>query len=457
MLRTLPAFVLAVGLGVAVTGQEKAPPRPAGEAVTRAADVNFAEHIAPIVFNNCAACHRPGESAPFSLLSYGDVRKRGKLIQQVTEKRYMPPWHPAPGHGEFLHERRLSDEQIALIKRWVETGMAEGDASKLPKLPEFAEGWPLGKPDLVVTMEKAYTVPAAGRDIYANFALPVKLEEDKWITAIDLKPSSKGVVHHVLLFANSGGKKGGKGGKGGGGGGLAGGFGGGNSLGGWVPGTRAQHLPMDLAMPLPKGSNIALQTHFHPSGKAEQEKTSVALYFAKKKPERTLLSLQAPPFFGVTTGINIPAGTKDYTVKGKFQAPVDMEMISVMGHAHYVCESMKATATLPDGTTKPLIYIPRWDFNWQSTYLYKEPAKLPKGTVVDVVIKYNNSADNPANPFNPPQRIKWGTASTDEMGSVIFGCVAAKESDVAALQRGIRLQFINNLGGLIDSFVPKKK
>jgi hypothetical protein len=382
-----------------------------------------------------------------SLQTYDEVRKRGKMIQEVTQRRTMPPWHPEPGHGEFLNELRLSDEQIATIKRWVETGMPEGDANLTPKLPDFTDGWQLGKPDLVVTMDKAYTVPATGKDIYATFTLPVNLPEDKWVTAIDLKPSARSVVHHVLLFANNkkGGKGGGLGGLGGLGGGFAGGIGG-TSLGGWVPGTRAQHLPGDLAMPLPKGSNISIQTHFHPSGKEEQEKTTIALYFAKKKPERTLLSLQAPPFFGVASGINIPAGKKDYTIKGKFTAPVDMDVISVMGHAHYVCQSMKATATLPDGTSKPLIYIPHWDFNWQSTYMYKEPVRLPKGTVIDAVITYDNSADNSANPYNPPKNIRWGTASTDEMGSVIFNCVAAQESDAPALRRAITLQLLEMLG-----------
>jgi hypothetical protein len=433
------AILVAIGLHPLLQGQEKtAPPK----TVPVPDQVSFAEHVAPIVFSKCVTCHRPGEVGPFSLLTYEDVRKRGKMIQAVTEKRSMPPWHPAPGHGEFRNEMRLSDEQIAVIKRWVETGMAAGDPKKLPQAPEFAGGWQLGMPDLVVSMDKAYTVPATGRDVYANFVLPVNLPEDKWITAIDLKASAKSVVHHVLLFAN----KGAKGGKGGKGLGVLAGFGGGNSLGGWVPGTRAQHLPMDLALPFPKGSNIALQTHFHPSGKEEQEKTTVALYFAKQKPERTLLTLQTPPFFGVAAGINIPAGTKDYTVKGQFKAPVDMELISVMGHAHYVCESMKATANLPDGTSKPLLYIPRWDFNWQSTYMYKEPVKLPRGTAIDVVITYNNSADNPANPYNPPKRIRWGKASTDEMGSVIFNCVAAKENDAPALRQAIMLQLLNIVG-----------
>jgi mono/diheme cytochrome c family protein len=452
MTRALLAVALAGGLCLSLPGQETTPP---AKPANLPAEVNFAEHVAPIVFNNCASCHRPGEVGPFPLLSYQDVRKRGKLIQQVTQKRTMPPWHPAPGHGEFRDELRLSDEQIALIKRWVETGMAEGDARKLPRLPAFTEGWQLGKPDLVVTMTKAYEVPATGRDIYRNFVLPLNLTEDKWVTAIELRPSARSVVHHVLFFLDNTGKVRARDGQGGKPGFSGMSFGRGGSLGGWAAGGRSQHLPMGLAMPLPKGSDLILQTHFHPSGKVEHEKTTVGLYFAKKKPERRLLTFQAPPFFGILAGINIPAGAKDYKIKGKFRAPVDMELISAGGHAHYVCESMKATATLPDGSTRALLYIPRWDFNWQGNYLYKEAVKLPRGTVIDVEIIYNNSADNPANPFSPPKRISWGTASTDEMGSIIFGCVAARESDAPALQRGIRQQIISLEG--IGNFIPGKK
>jgi len=174
------------------------------------------------MFDKCVTCHRPDEVGPFSLLTYQDTKKRGKMIQLVTEKRTMPPWHPAEGHGEFRNVMRLSDDQLATIKRWVETGMAEGDVKLQPKAPEFESGWSLGKPDLVVSMEKAYSVPAVGRDIYANFTIPVNLPEDKWVTAVDLKASAKSVVHHVLMFAASANAKGGKGGAGGGAGGIGG-------------------------------------------------------------------------------------------------------------------------------------------------------------------------------------------------------------------------------------------
>lgn len=436
----LPCTVAIAALAVAgclcgfANAQDQAA-QPAKDAVAVPAAVNFAEHIAPIVFQKCATCHRPGEVGPFSLLSYADVRKKAKIIQSVTEKRSMPPWHPEPGHGDFRNERRLTDAQIAMIKKWIEAGTPEGDPAKLPKLPAFPEGWQLGKPDLVVTMDRPFQVPATGRDIYRNFVLPLNLTEDKWVTAIELRPTARSVVHHALYFLDTSGRSRGKESKTGPPGyGGAGFTVGARSVGGWAAGRTAEHLPLDLGLPFPKGADLILSTHFHPSGKAEEEKTSVGLYFAKKKPERTHVVFQAPPFFGIAAGINIPADTKDFKVRAKHTVPVDIELVTIHGHAHYICQSMKAVATLPEGGTKSLISIPNWDFNWQDSYTYRSPVRLPKGTVIDVELIYNNSADNPANPFSPPRRIRWGQQSTDEMGSVIFGCVPVNESDAPALR-----------------------
>jgi len=428
--RPLLTVAMLVALCGFAAGQDKTAPQP------KAAAVNFAEHVAPIMFDRCASCHRPGQVGPFSLLTYNDVRKKAKIIQQVTEQHTMPPWHPAPGHGEFRNERRLSDAQIATIKRWIESGMAEGDARKLPKLPEFAEGWQLGKPDLVVTMEKAYEVPATGRDIYRNFVLPLNLTEDKWVTAVELRPSARKVVHHVLYFLDTTGRARARDGQGGQPGYGGAGFSlGALSVGGWAAGRTPDHLPLGLALPFPKGSDLILATHFHPSGKVEQERTTVGLYFAKKKPERTHVVFQAPPFFGIASGIDIPADKKDYKVRAKHTVPVDIDLVTIHGHAHYICESMKAVATLPDKSTKPLLWIPKWDFNWQDSYTYKSPVRLPKGTIIDVELTYNTSAENPANPFNPPKRIRWGQQTTNEMGSIIIGCVPVSESDVSTLRR----------------------
>lgn len=414
-------------------------------ALLPAADkITFTETIAPIVYQNCVTCHRPGEAAPFALISYEDVRKRGALIATVTKSRYMPPWHAAHGYGEFADERRLSDAQIAAIGEWVSEGMPQGDPAKLPKLPQFPEGWHLGKPDLILEMPVGFDLPASGPDIYRNFVIPTHLTEDKWVRAVEFHPSARKVVHHVLYAFTEGGalaKVDGADGRPGFGGmgsiGVAPGGGNSGGLGGWAVGATPIFMPEGLALPLPKGSDFILQMHFHLTGKPEIEKSVVGIYFADKAPARKLMALQLPAIFGFGAGIDIPAGDKNYTVEDSFTLPVDVIAYSAGAHAHYVGREMKATATLPDGTTKPLLWIPDWDFAWQDRYNYKTPVTLPKGTRVDVRLRYDNSADNPRNPSNPPKRVQWGEQSFDEMGSVTLQVVAVHKEDEPALQQAL--------------------
>ena len=379
---------------------------------------NFNEHNAPLIHQNCTECHRPGEAGPFSLITFRDVSKRSKMLDRVISDRYMPPWHPVHGLVEYSNSRRLSDEQIALFSKWVESGKPEGDPEKAPAPPKFPEGWQLGEPDLVVTMAEAYPVPAEGRDIYRNFVLPLDLPEDKWVRAVELRPSARSVVHHSLFFLDATGtarKKDGEGGKPG----FSGmGFRKSGSLGGYVPGSTPKKFPGDLALPLPKGSDLVLATHFHPSGKAEMEQTKVGFFFADKPPSVKMESVQVPPGFGRGMKIDVPAGKADYKIEDTFKIPVDVRAIQVSGHAHYIAQEMEMIATLPDGTVQPLLKIDDWDLDWQDNYIFADPIKLPAGTVLKTTIIYDNSADNPDNPFSPPQRIKWGRESTDEMGCV---------------------------------------
>ena len=409
----------------------------AGEIAKAPARLTFTESIAPIVFNNCTSCHRPGEAAPFALMSYQDVKKRGALIAAVTQTRYMPPWHAAPGYGDFIDAHRLTDEQIAAIKQWVDAGMPEGDPAKLPALPKFPEGWQLGKPDMVLTMTDAYELPASGADIYRNFTVPLNLPENKWVKAIEFRPSARKAVHHALFFLDNTGesrKHDGEGGQPGYNGGLDGTrFAKTGRLGGWAVGANPHFLPAGVAMPLLKGSDFVLQIHFHLSGKAEKEQSTIGLYFADKAPERMLTGVQVPAVFGVGMGLNIPAGEKAYTIKDSFTLPVDVEGLAVGGHAHYLAKDMQAVATLPDGSQQWLLWIKDWDFSWQDQYQYKKPLPLPKGTRIDVAITYDNSADNPRNPSHPPKRVKWGEQSFDEMGSVTLQVVPARQSDYATL------------------------
>lgn len=402
--------------------------------------VTFSETIAPIVFDNCVTCHRPGEAAPFPLMSYEDVAKRGSTIASVTASRLMPPWRAAHGSGDFVGERRLTDEQIAAIAEWVRLGMPKGDLTRLPPLPKFTDGWQLGTPDLVLEMPEAFDVPGDGPDIYRNFAIPTALAEDKWIRAIEFRPGTRRVVHHALFSYVRGGSTASlsKDGKPGFNGmmpvAFVPGFAPSGDLGGWAVGGTPRDLPDGLAWPIAKASDFVLQLHLHPTGKPERERSRIGLYFTDKAPERKFREMGAPGLFGFLSGIDIPPGEKHYELKGTFNVFANMLAYGVTAHAHYLGKEIKAVATFPDKTTQTLLWIPDWSFNWQDRYFYKTPVTLPKGTKVDVTIVYDNSADNPANPCSPPRRVQWGFQSQDEMGGVRFLTVAASDADEAAIQ-----------------------
>jgi mono/diheme cytochrome c family protein len=400
--------------------------------------VTFNRQIAPIIFNNCSSCHRPGEAAPFTLLSYQDVLKKGRMIAAATSSRIMPPWKAEPASYSYRDERRLKDSDIALIQQWVKAGMPEGDGAK-PEPPKFASGWQLGEPDLVVEMPAGYRVPADGADIYRNIAIPLGLTEDKWITAIDMRPTARSVVHHVLYFGDPNGKSHEHPQEG-----DQPGFGGMRAagatipLGGWAVGAQPHFFPEGLALPVPKGSDLVIQYHFHPTGKPEVEKSVVGLYFAKKAPERRMLAIQLPPVYSLFAGLSIPPGEQDYVVRDSWTLPADLDAVGVGAHAHYRGKKLKLTATLPTGEVKTLLMIGDWDFAWQDRYFFRDFVALPKGTRLDAEVHWDNSAANPHNPSNPPVAITWGEQSKDEMGSVSLIAVPRNAADYRALEAAIR-------------------
>ncbi len=424
--------------------------------------LTFSKDIAPIIFDNCASCHRPGAAAPFSLLSYQDVKKRAKQIAYITETRIMPPWKADQGDYEFKDQRRLTGEQIGMIRQWIENGAPEGDPKDTPAPPVANDGWRLGKPDLIVKMSEAFSVPADGPDIYRNFAIPLNLTENKWIRGIEFKPGARSVVHHSLFFFDATGASRKQDeedplpGYNGGMGGIARSFfGSGNlrrasnnqsvdqpaligGLGGWAVGAQGRALPEGLAWTLPKGSDLILSTHFHPSGKPEKEISTVGIYFTDKPPVKKFMGIQLPSLFGVFEGLDIPAGAKEYTIEDSFTLPVDVKAFGASAHAHYLAKRMSLTAQLPGGRTKSLLLISDWDFAWQDQYQFKEFISLPKGTRLDVKITYDNSAENPRNPASPPKRVRWGEGSNDEMGSMSLVVVAANESEFPELQQTYR-------------------
>ena len=304
-------------------------PSPARPASDPPEEPTFAEHIAPLVFDNCTTCHRPGQVAPFSLLNFADTRKHAKTMLRVMKDRFMPPWQPEPGHGEFRGERRLSDAQIALFEQWLKTGMAEGDPKKIPALPKFPEGWRIGQPDLVVEMDRAFDVPADGQDIYRNFVIPLNLSSDKWVNAVEFRASAPEVVHHVLYFLDDSGQARTRDLKDGQPGFPGMGFRRTGSLRGWAVGATPIRLPDGLALPLKKGSDLVLQTHFHLSGKATKEKLTIGIYFADKPPKRGIVGLPLPPSFGLFSNIDLAAGQTDFKVTDSFTLPVDVDLFGV--------------------------------------------------------------------------------------------------------------------------------
>ena len=398
--------------------------------------VNFNEHVAKIMHERCASCHRPGQSAPFSLLSYEDAAKRAQLIRAVTGTRYMPPWHAEPDYGKFKGERRISDQEVATLAAWADAGAPQGPGSA-PAPPDFPDGWLLGKPDLVLTMEEPFTVPADGPDIYRNFPTRVPTVEDKWVRAIQFRPQARTVVHHSLFRLDTSGKArefdaldetpGYKG--------MSGVIPGKRSLSGWAVGGQARVFPKDAPLLLPAASDFLFESHFHPSGKQESELSSIALYFADRPASRSQISFQLPPRYGRGAGIDIAPGDPSFTIGESWTLPAAIELHSVTPHAHYIGKEFKSWAELPDGSEVPLIWVKDWDFAWQDMYVYEEPVVLPAGATIHSRITYDNSAENPRNPSNPPKRVRWGQGSEDEMGSIIYRALSADEGDAEAIRQ----------------------
>lgn len=377
--------------------------------------VTYSGDVAPLIYKRCTPCHRPGEVAPFSLTSYDDARKWSKNIARVARKRIMPPWKAVAGFGEFEYENRLSEEEIVLLEAWAEAGAPRGDATREPSPPTFSSDWPLGKPDMIIKIPRPYEIAAEGRDDYRNFPIPTSFTESKWITAMDVRPGNRRVVHHVIAFLDHRGRAlqrekqtidgqpgystfGGIG------------FAPDGALGGWAPGLRARHLPKDAAFELKPGSTIVLQIHYNKSGKVETDQTEIALYFAKEPPKRKVeLAWLANPVF------RIPAGEKNHKVRFEFRLPMDVTTYAAMPHMHLLGKEMKAWVVRPDGKEVPLIWVTDWDFKWQMTYSFKTPLSLPRGSVIHIEAIYDNSADNPNNPHSPPKAVTWGEQTTDEM------------------------------------------
>ena len=379
--------------------------------------VTFDRDIAPILYRSCTQCHRPGEAAPFPLLTYSDAKSHARQISAVTRSRFMPPWLPSPGELRFADELRLSDVEIARIQEWVDQGAIEGNPAELPAKPQFAEGWQLGRPDVIVKAIKAYTLPASGTDNYWNFVFRTPVDRTRWLKAMEIRPGDKRLVHYANVLvdreqtARDQEKEPGAG--------FAGMeltiesevFDPDSHFLFWKPGSVPYVEPDGMALRLDKNTDLILNTHLQPSGKPESIQPTLGLYFTDKPATLHPILLQMEN----DRMLDIPAGAKDFLVTDEFTLPVDVDVLAIYPHAHYVGKDMQAIAALPNGTSKTLIHIPDWNLNWQAVYRYAQPVPLPKGTTISMKFRYDNSENNVRNPNDPPQRVVGGNRAVDEM------------------------------------------
>lgn len=394
---------------------DRAPARPTTTAA-RPAPLTFSHDVAPLLYDRCAACHHPSGSAPFSVLDYQSVKTRARTIAEVTRNAVMPPWLPEPGYGSFLGERRLTPEQRDLLQRWVDEGAAEGNPSDLPPAPSNLGGWQLGTPDLVVGLPKAYTLPADSSDVWRNFVVPVPLTSSRHVRTVELRTGNAKHVHHAQMAVDdlrtSRRRDQGDGQPGFDGMDMGDAYMPDGSLIGWTPGMHPFPGVKGAAWKLPAGSDLILQLHMLPSGKPEVIEPSIGLYFASASESRTPLYVL---MLDADDRLDIPPGVPDFVLEDRFELPVAVRVHAVYPHAHFLGKSLVATATLPDGSTRPLLRIDRWNFKWQDVYRLAEPMPLPQGTSVHMRWVYDNSAGNAAQQQSPPVRIRAGNRSSDEM------------------------------------------
>ena len=391
MRRLLIVWGIALGAVAAypsgMTGQNASAPR----------DVTFAKDVAPILFTNCAYCHRPGEVAPFSLLSYKDARPWAVSIGKAVSSRQMPPWNADPHYGSFRDPRRLTDAEIATIVAWVNGGAKEGNPADAPALPQFSDGWQIGEPDLVLTMAEPVKIPATGTIPYMTVPTDYEFPQDTWVQAIEVRPGNRRVVHHAVASASMPADNG---------------IAGGQNVHLYSPGLEAMVWRDGYGKFFPKGTRVSFQMHYNAIGTETTDQSKIGFRFA-----RTPVHTQVNTTIVLNSNIVVPPMVQKHEVIGAFQFPSEARIHGLRPHMHLRAQLGTASIIRPDGMRSVLLHIPHWDDAWQNYYVLSKPERVPRGTILEYLASYDNSPANPLNP-DPTRPVPWGQQVWDEMHSV---------------------------------------
>ncbi len=358
----------------------------------------FTKDVAPILYSRCLECHRPGEAAPMPFRSYQEVRPWAKAIKQQVAQRIMPPWHADPAVNHFSNSRRLSDAEVATVVKWVDEGAPEGKTADLPKMPEFVEGWAIGKPDKVFDIGKDFKIPAEGVVQYQYFKVDPGFTEDTWIQAVEARPTQRAQVHHILVFVQEGGKRVTRSGEQ---------FS--DMLIGYAPGVPTLKWDPDTAFLVKAGSTLLFQVHYTVNGKEAVDRSVLGLKIRKDAPKYRAFCGSALQF-----RLEIPPNEPNYEAKASYEFKEDVTMLDLTPHMHLRGKAFKYVLTYPDGHSEELLNVPKYDFNWQLSYVLAEPRHIPAGSRLDATAWYDNSANNKYNP-DPSKTVKWGDQTFNEM------------------------------------------
>jgi hypothetical protein len=393
---------------------------------TPPAKLTFSKDVAPILQKNCQSCHRPGEAAPFSMMTYAETKPWAGAMKLAVQQKQMPPWFADPKYGHFSNVRSLSDAEIHTIIAWASAGAPEGDPKDLPPPANFTQGWGIPKPDMVFELPRAFNVPESGMLEYQYVIIPTGFTEDKWVQMAEVRPTDRSVVHHIIAYLREPGSNYFKDEKPGvffeappskddekkDSSALPSDF-----LVGYAPGQTPEIMQPGQGKLIKAGSDIVFEVHYTPNGKATTDRTKLGLIFAKETPKERVLTLSA-----VNGTFKIPPGDPDYRVDASFDVLQNVKLSGVHPHMHTRGKDFEYRLVFPDGRTETILSVPNYNWHWQLWYTYAEMIDLPKGTKIECTAHFDNSADNPENP-DPTKTVIWGQQSWDEMMVGFFNLV----------------------------------